>query len=261
VHLAVVLPARLSWALALLAASWLLRRGAQRFTEALVTACFLVSVGALLVLSVVKGRGSPAVAYLVIAPILFAVLAPDAVRGLAVASAVTMVAAAATELLLGGGPAEAALNAVRAFASGAVAVLGAVSATRTREAEIRLAGERARALEALELSERRQAEVAKLAAAGSRAAGVAHDMSNPLASLRCNLDWLREAAEGNRLEEERDETVQVIRETRECLDRLGQNLQEFRSVARTARALALKVDELAGAGSPHAVPPARASGE
>jgi C4-dicarboxylate-specific signal transduction histidine kinase len=156
-----------------------------------------------------------------------------------------------------------------------VAVLGAASSRKIRRAEIALAEERARALEALEKSERRQAEVEKLAAAGSRAAGVAHDMSNPLASMRCNLDWLRDAVDEGRLAADKDEIAQVIRETRECLDRLGQNLQEFRSVARTARALALKVDELAAAGSPvrpvptpvpgapddGAKPPARASGE
>jgi signal transduction histidine kinase len=260
--LGAVLSARLVWALALLAASHLLLHGEERSSEALITACFVLSVVALTVLTVMGGSRSAAGAYLITAPLVFAALLPGAVRALLVASVVTALAAAGSEVLLGHGAGDAAMNALRAIASGVVAVLGAVSAERIRRAEIALAEERARALEALERSERRQAEVEGLAAAGSKAAGVAHDMSNPLASIRCNLDWLRETAEEGRLESDREEAVQVIRETRECLDRLGQNLQEFRTVARSARALATRVDELAGASAPlRALPTDRASGE
>jgi len=260
--LGVILTSRLAWAFALFAASRLLLRSEDRLAEALITGCFTVSIVALTVLAVVAGSRSSAPAYLITAPLVFAALLPGAVRALVVASLLTLIAAAVSEHLRGGNPGDVAMNVLRAFASSVVAVLGAVSAEKIRRAEIALAEERARALEALERSERRQAEVEKLAAAGSKAAGVAHDMSNPLASMRCNLDWLRETAEEGRLETDREEATQVIRETRECLDRLGQNLQEFRTVARTARALATKVDELAGGSTPvRLVPPTRASGE
>jgi len=273
--LTVTLGARLVWVVALLGASRALLFTDPRRTEWVAGACFMVSLGALGVLGVQGGPSSAAQAYLVTAPLAFYALVPDGVRLLALASGATVVTAAWVRIALGSGVDEAALNALRALASGVVAVLGAVSAQKIRRAEIALAEERARALEALERSEKRQAVVERLAAAGSRAAGVAHDMSNPLASMRCNLDWLREAADAGRLAAEGAEVAQVIQETRECLERLGQNLQEFRSVARTARALALKVDELAGdtapvrsvkdlgAGEPAgpATPKPRASGE
>jgi signal transduction histidine kinase len=221
-----------------------------------------VSICALTYLSSLTGEASGAHAFLVTAPLVFVILVPDATRGLFVAAVATVIATVVSQLLRGESTGTAAMDGLRALASGVVAVLGAVSARTMRDAEIALAEERTRAVEALERSERRQAEVEKLAAAGSKAAGVAHDMSNPLASMRCNLDWLRQTAEEGRLEADREEAVQVIRETRECLDRLGQTLQEFRTVARTARALALKVDELAAANTPvRAVPPPRASGE
>ncbi|MFT3917267.1 MAG: histidine kinase dimerization/phospho-acceptor domain-containing protein [Anaeromyxobacteraceae bacterium] len=130
-----------------------------------------------------------------------------------------------------------------------------------RAAEIGLAADRARALEALAASQQRQVEVEQLAAAGTKAASCAHDMSNPLASMRCNLDWLREAAEQDRLEADRGEVLEVIQETRECLDRLGHQLQDFRTIARTARAHARQLEALPGAGSPARPAPDRAAGE
>jgi len=272
-NLVIVLGARMVWVAALLGASRALLFSDARRTEWVAGACFVVSLASLGVLSLNGGPQGMANAYLITAPLFFYALVPDAVRLLAFASAATVVTAVAITLAMGKGVEDAAFFALRAVASGVVAVLGAVSSRKIRRAEIALAEERARAIEALERSEKRQAEVEKLAAAGSRAAGVAHDMSNPLASMRCNLDWLHEVAEEGRLAADRAEVAQVIQETRESLARLGQNLQEFRSVARTARALALKVDELAGDTSPvrsvpeageadpAEEPPARASGE
>jgi len=248
--------ARLSWALALLGASHVLVRRPGPWNEALVTACFLVSVAALVTITVVAGPHTGSRAFLIVSPLVFAAFTPESLKGLLVASAAAIAGAAAAQLIVGAGGVEALMEALRATAAGVIAVMGALSARRIRDAEVALAEERARALEALARSERRQAQVEKLAAAGSRAAGVAHDMSNPLASIRCNLDWLREAADEGRLEADRDEVRQVIVETRECLDRLGRNLADFRTVARGARALAAQVEELAGP-----LPPAGAGTE
>ena len=255
------LAARLTWAAALFVAARLLTGRHQRWTEPLVTACFVVSVLSLAALNVIAGDHTASRAFLVVAPLVFAAVLPDALRALVFASIATVICAVGGQLLVGAPPVSAAMDGFRALAAGVLAVLGAISTRKIRDAEVALAEDRARAIEALAVSEKRQAEVEKLAAAGSKAAGVAHDMSNPLASMRCNLDWLREAIEGGQLETDKAEVVEVIKETRECLDRLGQNLQDLRTVARTARALALKVDELAGTGSPVRPVPDRASGE
>jgi signal transduction histidine kinase len=139
--------------------------------------------------------------------------------------------------------------ALRAAAAGAIAVLGVSKLARVRRTEeLRLAQERALALDALARSEKRRAEAERLAVAGTTAARVAHDMSNPLASIRVNLDWLQEKVEEGRLEAEEDEVREVIRETRECVERLGANLADFRAAARGTPAAAPRAEAVSGEG-------------
>lgn len=127
--------------------------------------------------------------------------------------------------------------ALHGAAACALAVLGAANLARVRRDEGRRAAEQARAVDALAQSERRRARAEPLAAAGSRAARAAHDMSNPLASLRANLDWLSDAAQENRLHSQEAEVLEVIVEARECVSRLGARLSDFRAAARAAQDL------------------------
>jgi signal transduction histidine kinase len=229
------LGARAAWIAALVAASRLVLAAGGRATRALTAGSVLLSVGALFVLSVARPADFGSVAFLMAAPLLVGVLLPDA-RGAVWSSAALSTIAVIGALLARGAPLLDALGyALRAAAAGAIAVLGAAMLARVRTDEIRLAEERALAVDALARSEKRRAEAERLAAAGSSAARVAHDMSNPLASLRVNLDWLQEKAEEGRLEAEADEVREVLRETRECVDRLAVNLADFRAAARSAR--------------------------
>jgi signal transduction histidine kinase len=202
----------------------------------------------LVVLCVVRPADLGSVAFLVAAPLVVGVLLPDA-RGAVRVSAVLSTIAVGGAVLARVAPFLDALGyALRAAASGALAVLGASTLARVRTEELRLAEERALAVDALAQSEKRRAEAEWLAAAGRTAARVAHDMSNPLASIRVNLEWLQEKAEDGRLEAEADEVREVIRETREGVDRLGANLADFRAAARGARAAPPREEPLPGEG-------------
>jgi signal transduction histidine kinase len=68
--------------------------------------------------------------------------------------------------------------------------------------------------------------------ARSTVAAVAHDMSNPLASLRSNLEWLRGALEAGRLTEERAEAREVLRDAHEAAERLRVDVGALRAAGR-----------------------------
>lgn len=65
-------------------------------------------------------------------------------------------------------------------------------------------------------------------------AAVAHDMSNPLAALRSNLEWLRDALETGRLDapEEQAEAREVLRDAREAAERLRAEVGALREAGR-----------------------------
>jgi len=253
-HLHVVLAARAAWIAALLLAWRLMLAARGPWTRVLMGGTVVLSVGALLVLSLVQRASFGAVTFLFATPLFVTVLVPDALGAVWLASVLSPVAVGAS-FLLGGTPGgEALMHAVRAAAAGGVAVLGATMLARVRGEETRLAEERARVADALARSEQRRAEVEPLAEAGSTAVRVAHDMSNPLASIRVNLDWLLEVAEEQRLATEHVEVLEVIRETRECVDRLGANLRDFRAAARSASAEPVSADGGGSAPGAHTGP-------
>jgi signal transduction histidine kinase len=72
------------------------------------------------------------------------------------------------------------------------------------------------------------------AAAVARAtvAAVAHDMSNPLASLKSNLEWLRDALEAGRLDADQAEAREVLRDAREAAERLRVDVGQLRAAGR-----------------------------
>lgn len=74
------------------------------------------------------------------------------------------------------------------------------------------------------------------AAAAERAtvAAVAHDMSNPLATLKANLEWLRDALDEGRLSggPNDSEAREVLRDAREATERLRADVGALREVGR-----------------------------
>jgi signal transduction histidine kinase len=59
-------------------------------------------------------------------------------------------------------------------------------------------------------------------------------MSNPLASLKSNLEWLRDALEAGRLDapEDQAEAREVLRDAREAAERLRADVGQLRAAGR-----------------------------
>jgi C4-dicarboxylate-specific signal transduction histidine kinase len=102
-----------------------------------------------------------------------------------------------------------------------------------QQAEQRARLERARreSLEALALSEHRRAQSEKLALVGRLAAGVAHEINNPLAYVGANVDFVRTEllSEG---EVSREELSEVLDETRTGLQHIRQIVADLKGFAR-----------------------------
>jgi signal transduction histidine kinase len=98
--------------------------------------------------------------------------------------------------------------------------LGPALARELREAEVR--AERRRMQERLLLSDR-------LAALGLLAAGVAHEINNPLASLMMNLDFTLSSARERHLQED---DVQALRNASECAQHIQEIIRDIKVFAR-----------------------------
>jgi two-component system, NtrC family, sensor kinase len=78
---------------------------------------------------------------------------------------------------------------IRIACCGGVAVYGCLLYSRLLRAEVAVEKERASALERLAESEQRRGHVERLAVVGRVAAGVAHEINNPLTAVKANLQW------------------------------------------------------------------------
>ena len=97
--------------------------------------------------------------------------------------------------------------------------------------EARLERTRSAALEALAVSERRRTQAEKLALIGRIAAGVMHEINNPLAYVRSNIDFLQKELAQTPLDPR--ELAEVLAETRsgvEHIQRIVMDLKGFSSM-------------------------------
>jgi signal transduction histidine kinase len=117
-----------------------------------------------------------------------------------------------------------------------VTLVGAYGASEFRkvqraENEGRLERARREALETLAISERRRAHSEKLATIGQLAAGVMHEINNPVAFIGANLDYLeREVLSEQRAS--REELAEVFRETRTGVERVRQIIGDLKGFSR-----------------------------
>ncbi len=101
------------------------------------------------------------------------------------------------------------------------------------EHEARLERERRESLEKLARSERHRTQSEKLATVGRLAASVAHEINNPLAFVRSNVEFLqREVAAWQGSEDSRKEATEVLDETRAGLERIHQIVADLRGFSR-----------------------------
>jgi signal transduction histidine kinase len=136
------------------------------------------------------GITGPDFQYMLLLPLGLMVVFQDEVVA-CTAAVVGTLSAVAVLSWLGDAPVAVAADSLATDAAiGVLAVFGTFSFRRVRIAELTTQQARAEALEQLALSEHRRGQAERLASLGQLAAGVAHEINNPLYSVSANIELL-----------------------------------------------------------------------
>jgi signal transduction histidine kinase len=226
---------RVCWTLLTLMTFWVLWRikGKHRGTVGwFITGVLLPHVSLALICSRLGGSQSPVFAWICALPLLGMFLSLGRFYRSIISAAVTLVTGG-TLLLLEGRPASLiAVWGLLITASGLVAVQASYFYAQMKKARAEAEAHRKVAQEALVATQTRAQEADRLAQVGRLAAGVAHEVNNPLAFIQANLRFLAE--ELPRQGRPTEDCLAAVHETQAGVVRIQQIVQDLTALARGA---------------------------
>jgi two-component system sensor histidine kinase PhcS len=226
---------RAAWMVLTFVSLWVLRRllpGRHGAVGWFTTGVLLPHLSLGLILWRLGGSQSPAFAWLCALPLMSMSLSMGVMYRSALSAAASLVLGL-TLLLLEGRPASViAMWGLLISASGMVAVQASAFYARMKKARVEAEAHHRKAQEALVATRTRVQESDRLAQVGRLAAGVAHEVNNPLAFIQANLRFLLE--ELPRGERSLGDCMEALEETQAGVARIQQIVQDLTRVARGA---------------------------
>jgi two-component system sensor histidine kinase PhcS len=177
------------------------------------------------------GSQSPAFAWFCALPLLGVSLSLGVLHRTVVSSATSLVTTLGVLLLEGRSASFISVWVLLIAASGLVAVQASYFYARMKRERTDAVAHQHEAQEALEATHARAQESDRLAQVGRLAAGVAHEVNNPLAFIQANLRFVSEELarqQGGSLRE----CVEALNETQAGVDRIQQLVQDLTALAR-----------------------------
>jgi signal transduction histidine kinase len=179
------------------------------------------------------GAENPVFSWFGVLPVLALAVTRGNLR-LSLFSALFTVACAAVVLAVGHSPAQyTALWLLLFFASGVVGVQCNAFLQQVRLARRRAEAQQLAAQEALVESQSRVLQAERLAQVGRLAAGVAHEVNNPLAFIQSNLRFLLEESQRPASEVDRAEHAEALRDTLQGVERIHQIVKDLTALSRS----------------------------
>jgi two-component system sensor histidine kinase PhcS len=206
-------------------------RGASWF----VTGLLLPNLSLFLIIWRLGGSASPMFAWFCAMPLLGITLSLGNVRRSVVSAGVSLMAGLSMLVAEGQPVVQLGVWALLIGGSGILAVQASGFHARLLKARGEAERSQRQAQEALAATRTRAQESDRLAQVGRLAAGVAHEVNNPLAFIQANLSYLGEelAREGRSPED----LLAVVKETQEGVARIKQIVQDLTALARGATEL------------------------
>lgn len=187
------------------------------------------------------GPAHPEFIWLLAAPLIYLVVTPD--NATAVAACATVCSAGViTLMLVFDAPAvDTAVRIAESVGLGALSIYAATRQRRAREQSEAVAAAREATLAQLEISERKRVDAERMASIGRLAAGVGHEINNPLTYVVHNLDYARESLAFDKTMD-RNLLAESIDQAREGAKRIKRIVGELRKMARPKTAEIIPVD-------------------